>query len=48
MLQGQLARADECNRGLQQVRLEQADTISLLEKVRGDQASHISKLEEVR
>ena len=48
MLSAQLARAEEANRGLEKVRLEQAQNISMLERVRGEQALHISKLEEVR
>ena len=48
MLNAQLARAEEANRGLEKVRLEQAQNISMLERVRGEQALHITKLEQVR
>ena len=45
MLRGQLARANGSIEKLTQVREEQAEHISVLEKVRGDQSDHITKLE---
>ena len=48
MLRKQLARANEQNKGNEQVRKEQAETITMLEKTRTEQAEHITKLEQVR
>ena len=48
MLQAQLQRAEESNRGLERVRAEQASNISMLERVRGEQSLHITNLEQVR
>lgn len=48
MLQNQLKRSEEANRGLEKVRLEQAENISMLERVRGEQTVHITRLEQVR
>ena len=48
MLQNQLQRSEGANRGLEKVRLEQAQNITMLERVRGEQTVHITKLEQVR